>query len=105
MKDCNYHIDKYRYNNYHYHIHLGVVILIVAIAGFCGASRNHHGVILTYSILLCLVFIAEIGAGVLAYLYKDQLADRLGSNLQIRLRDDYGINNDTTVAVDHLQSR
>ena len=83
----------------------GIVILLVAIAGFYGASKNNYCVILTYAILLCVIFIAEIGAGLLAYLYKDQLADHLGSNLQIRLRDEYGIKNDTTVAVDHLQSR
>ena len=47
----------------------------------------------------------EIGAGLLAYFYKDQLANHLGQNLQIRLRDEYGVNNDTTIAVDHLQSR
>ena len=83
----------------------GIVILIVAIAGFCGASQNNNCLISTYAILLCLIFIVEIGAGVLAYLYKDQLAEHLGQNLQIRLRDEYGINNDTTIAVDHLQSR
>ena len=83
----------------------GIVILIVAIAGFCGASQNNNCLISTYAILLCFIFIVEIGAGVLAYLYKDQLAEHLGQNLQIRLRDEYGINNDTTIAVDHLQSR
>ena len=84
---------------------LGIVILIVAIAGFCGASRNNNCLISTYAILLCLIFMIEIGAGLLAYFYKDQLANHLGRNLQIRLRDEYGINNDTTIAVDHLQSR
>ena len=48
---------------------------------------------------------AEIGAGVLAYLYKDQVAEHLGNNLQLILRNDYGVNNETTQAVDHLQSR
>ena len=47
----------------------------------------------------------EIGAGLLAYFYKDQLAEHLGRNLQTRLKDEYGINNDTTIAVDHLQSK
>ena len=83
----------------------GIVILIVAIAGFCGASRNNNCLISTYAILLCFIFIIEIGAGLLAYFYKDQLAEHLGRNLQLRLRDEYGINNDTTIAVDHLQSR
>ena len=59
----------------------------------------------TYAILLCFIFIIEIGAGLLAYFYKDQLAEHLGRNLQSRLRDEYGLNNDTTIAVDHLQSR
>jgi len=86
-------------------IFIGIVILIVAIAGFCGASRNNNCLISTYAILLCLIFMIEIGAGLLAYFYKDQLANHLGRNLQIRLRDEYGINNDTTIAVDHLQSR
>ena len=83
----------------------GIIILIVAIAGFCGASRNNNCLISTYATLLFFIFIIEIGAGLLAYFYKDQLADHLGRNLQSRLRDEYGINNDTTIAVDHLQSR
>ena len=48
---------------------------------------------------------AEIGAGILAYLYKDRVAEHLGNNLQIILKEDYGVKNDTTAAVDHLQSR
>ena len=83
----------------------GIIILIIAIAGFCGAIRDNQSVILAYAILLSLIFLAEIGAGVLAYLYKEHVAEHLGNNLQVVLKEDYGIKNDSTAAVDHLQSR
>ena len=48
----------------------GVLVLVVTLVGCCGISRESHSLVLTYSLLLSLVFLAEVGAGVLAYLYR-----------------------------------
>ena len=47
----------------------------------------------------------EIGAGVLAYLYKGVIVDHLGQNLKQIFLNRYGVEgfNVTTNAVDHLQ--
>jgi len=86
-------------------IFAGIIILIVAISGFCGLSRDNSAVILTFSVFLLLVFMGEIGAGVLAYLYKGVIVDHLGQNLKQIFLNRYGVEgfNVTTNAVDHLQ--
>jgi len=81
----------------------GIVILIVAISGFCGLSRDNSAVILTYSVFLLLIFIGEIGAGVLAYLYKGVVIDHLEQNLSVIFLKKYGVYNGTTNAVNDLQ--
>ena len=48
----------------------GVLVLVVTLVGCCGISRESHSLVLTYSFLLSLVFLAEVGAGVMAYLYR-----------------------------------
>jgi len=84
-------------------IFAGIVILIVAISGFCGLSRDNHAIILCYSVLLFLIFLGEIGAGSLAYLFKDPVVDHLNRNLQVIFLQKYGVDNTSTTAVDHLQ--
>ena len=79
------------------------MILIVAISGFCGLSRDNSSVILTYSVFLLIIFVGEIGAGVLAYLYKSVVIDHLGQNLTDIFMQKYGVYNGTTNAVNDLQ--
>jgi hypothetical protein len=40
------------------------------LVGCCGISRESHSLVLTYSALLSIVFLAEVAAGVMAYLYR-----------------------------------
>ena len=81
----------------------GIVILIVAISGFCGLSKDSSRVILTYSVFLMIIFVGEIGAGVLAYLYKQVIIDHLGQNLRDIFLQKYGVYNQSTSAIDDLQ--
>jgi hypothetical protein len=48
----------------------GVLVLVVTLVGCCGISRESHSLVLTYSALLSIVFLAEVAAGVMAYLYR-----------------------------------
>jgi len=81
----------------------GIVILLVAISGFCGLSQDSSRVILTYSVFLLLIFLGEIGAGILAYLYKQVVIDHLGQSLTNVFLQKYGVHNLTTGAIDDLQ--
>lgn len=60
---------------------LGVLILVVTLVGCCGISRESHSLVLTYSLLLSVIFLAEVGAGVLAYLYRESLNNELSQTL------------------------
>ena len=79
------------------------MILLVAISGFCGLSQDSSRVILTYSVFLLLIFLGEIGAGILAYLYKQVVIDHLGQSLTNVFLQKYGVHNLTTGAIDDLQ--
>jgi len=63
---------------------LGVLVLVVTLVGCCGISRESHSIVFTYSLLLSVIFLAEVGAGVLAYLYRESLSHELSATLSIK---------------------
>ena len=77
--------------------------MVVAVSGFCGLSKDSQSVMLLYSILLFVIFLAEVGAGSLAYLYRQGITDHVGQNLEVIFLEKYGVNNASTIAVDQLQ--
>jgi hypothetical protein len=79
------------------------VILITTILGCCGLSRNSHKLVLSYSVLLATIFVVEVSTGMLAYFYRGKLSLELADNLQERFAVKYGVDNETTVAVDTMQ--
>lgn len=81
----------------------GLVVLMTTILGCCGIMKTSRSMVLTYSIVLVIIFLIEIGAGVMAYMYRRQLSTELADNLTEKFNTRYGIDNDTTEAVDHLQ--
>lgn len=83
----------------------GLVVLMTTILGCCGIMKTSRSMVLTYSIVLVIIFLIEIGAGVMAYMYRRQLSTELADNLTEKFNTRYGIDNDTTEAVDHLQIR
>lgn len=81
----------------------GLIILCVTVIGCCGISRGNHCLVSSYSVLLSIIILAEAIAGSMAYLYRTQVKAELSENLEEQFNKLYGINNDTTFAVDHLQ--
>ncbi len=68
-------------------IFAGVLVLVVTLVGCCGISRESHSVVLTYSLLLSIIFLAEVGAGVLAYLYRESLSHELSATLSTKFHE------------------
>ena len=52
---------------------VGCIIFFVAFFGCCGAIKENHCMTLTFSILLGIIFLMEIGAGIAAYRLKSEV--------------------------------
>ena len=79
------------------------MIVVTTIFGCWGLNRGSHKLVLFYACLLALIFVIELSAGILAYIYRGQVSGELAQNLEQKFKVEYGVNNETTVAVDHLQ--
>ncbi|XP_013794603.1 CD63 antigen-like [Limulus polyphemus] len=54
---------------------VGVIVFIIAFLGCCGAIKENHCMVMTFGVLISLIFILEISAGIAAYVYRSQLKD------------------------------
>lgn len=61
---------------------VGCIIFFVTFFGCCGAVKENHCMTLTFSILLTLVLIVEIGAGIAAYTLRGELNSIIGTNMK-----------------------
>lgn len=48
-------------------IAVGVLIFIVGFFGCCGAIKENHCMVVTFSVLLCMIFVVQLGAGIASY--------------------------------------
>ena len=63
-------------------IAVGAVIFIIGFLGCCGAIRENHCMVATFAALLTIVFILEIAAGALGFVYKDKVKDIVEKTLE-----------------------
>lgn len=54
-------------------IAVGCIIFILAFLGCCGAVKENHCMVMTFGILLFLIFIIEIAGGIAAYVNRGEL--------------------------------
>jgi len=66
---------------------VGCIIFFVAFFGCCGAIKENHCMTLTFSVLLGIIFLMEIGAGIAAYKLKAQVKDLLYDNMEAGMRN------------------
>ncbi|XP_048112519.1 CD151 antigen isoform X2 [Alosa alosa] len=67
----------------------GVVVVATGILGCCATIKEHKGFLIVYFILLLFIFLLEITAGVLAYVYYQELSDELRVNLKETMVNKY----------------
>ena len=65
--------------------------------------RSSSRLTLYYALGLSALFVLELSAGVLAYLYRGQVGQEVAEGLQDKFQVEYGEVKETTGAVDHLQ--
>lgn len=82
---------------------VGVVIILVGFLGCLGALREIRCCLLTFAILLLLIFVMEAASGVLAYMYESAIREELARNLNQTMMVGYSLVPAVTQAVDNMQ--
>lgn len=81
----------------------GVVSVVAGILGCCALAREDRCSLITYIFLLVLVLVLEGVAGVVAYVYEEQLPHLLTESLPGVINEQYYVNEEVTLAVDSMQ--
>ncbi|KAJ1178686.1 hypothetical protein NDU88_003928 [Pleurodeles waltl] len=83
----------------------GVIVMVTGILGCCATFKERRNLLRTYFILLLCIFLLEILAGILAYIYYQQLSTELKQNLKDTMTMKYQQSGQEKVtnAVDKLQ--
>lgn len=83
----------------------GVLLFVVAFLGCCGAWCKNRCLLISYFVLVVVLFIAELTCGVLGFVYSEPVASTLQNELLTGIRYHYNTSseNGITLAWDHLQ--
>lgn len=84
-------------------IAIGVIIFIIAIFGCCGAIRENYCMILTFAILMVLVFILEMAAGISGYVLRNDTQALVEQELQRTMQKYVAQEADIIYIWDHVQ--
>lgn len=61
---------------------VAIIVFIVAFFGCCGAVKENHCMIVTFSVFLLIIIVAELAVGIAAYIKRDDLEDSITKHLQ-----------------------
>lgn len=84
----------------------GAIVMVTGVLGCCATFKEQRKLLRVYFVLLLCIFLLEILAGVLAYIYYQQLNDELKQNLKTTMTTRYRQSDEDehiTNAVDKLQ--
>uniref|UniRef100_U5EZJ8 Tetraspanin n=1 Tax=Corethrella appendiculata TaxID=1370023 RepID=U5EZJ8_9DIPT len=62
-------------------IAIGSIIFVIAFFGCCGAYKENYCMVLTFSVLLIIVFILELAAGISGYVLRNETAELITQSL------------------------
>ncbi|GAB6028328.1 hypothetical protein CHUAL_002501 [Chamberlinius hualienensis] len=52
---------------------VGCIVTIIAFFGCCGACKENHCMIMTFAVLLGIIFVLELAAGITCYVYRSEI--------------------------------
>ncbi|XP_063221580.1 CD63 antigen-like [Bacillus rossius redtenbacheri] len=84
-------------------IAIGVIIFVVAFFGCCGSVKENYCMVLTFSLLLVVIFILEFSAGIAGYVLRDNAETFLESKLKESINN-YKQSNSTAKVWDVMQT-
>lgn len=81
---------------------VGVIVFLVSFFGCCGAVKENHCMIITFSVLLLLIFALELGAGITGYMMRGEVGNMLENRLNNTMRQ-YNSNDEIRHSWDVMQ--
>jgi len=69
----------------------GAVTLIISFLGCCGALQQNKCMLLTYFIVLVLIFLFFLVGGILAIIFRSQIGEHVRNYMRVTLQDTYGV--------------
>ncbi|XP_043490555.1 CD63 antigen-like [Polistes fuscatus] len=60
---------------------VGIIVSLVAFFGCCGAVKENHCMLITYSVFLMIIFALELGAGISGYVMRSEVDSMLHNRL------------------------
>jgi CD63 antigen len=70
---------------------VGIIVFLVSFFGCCGAVKENHCMIITFSVLLLVIFALELGAGITGYMMGGEISGMLESRLNSTMRQYEGV--------------
>jgi len=83
---------------------VGVIVCFISVFGCCGAIKENYCMLMTFAVLLGIIFILEIAAGALAYSYRDQLKKLAKESIEHDIKH-YKESEESKKAIDKLQTQ
>lgn len=56
---------------------LGAFVLLLSFFGCCGAVKENYCMLMTFSVIIFLIFIVELAAGISAYVFRNKLEENI----------------------------
>ncbi|XP_066586848.1 CD63 antigen-like [Prorops nasuta] len=82
---------------------VGVIVFLVSFFGCCGAVKENHCMIITFSVLLLLIFALELGAGISGYMMSGEVSTMLENRMNSTMHE-YNSKDDVRKSWDIIQS-
>ena len=85
-------------------IFAGVIVVIISFLGCFGALKEIKCMLLTYFIILLIIFLFMLTAGILAYVFRDEVGDKIQNQMKDTMKN-YNTKKAVKQAWDLAQSR
>lgn len=83
-------------------VSVGVIVTIIAFLGCCGAVKESYCMVMTFAVLLGVIFVLELAAGITCYVYRNRV-DSLAYKGFMDFWNQYGASDDVTKSIDVIQ--
>uniref|UniRef100_A0A5S6QU62 Tetraspanin n=1 Tax=Trichuris muris TaxID=70415 RepID=A0A5S6QU62_TRIMR len=83
---------------------VGIVMSLLGFMGCCGALRQSKCLLVSFFILLVIVFCAELTCGILAYTHQEQVQQYIEKSMYDTVLNRYGVEKAYTDVFDSIQS-
>lgn len=81
---------------------VGIIVFLVSFFGCCGAVKENHCMIITFSVLLLVILALEVGAGISGYMMRRNIGTMLQQRMNNTLHE-YETNDDVKNSWDVMQ--